>query len=119
MKSNVGRWAVVVLLSIDLFGCTSIRARNETPNQEWKVYPGPRKAVNEMGDIFSSRRSEPDWIKGVITAILVVDLPITTVFDTVAVPYDVYRIYNPEDFEKTSKTSESSSERKAESQKAE
>ncbi|MGJ0485979.1 MAG: YceK/YidQ family lipoprotein [Methylomicrobium sp.] len=119
MKSNVGRWAVVVLLSIGMFGCSSIRARNETPNQEWAVYPGPRKAVSEMGDIFSSRRSEPDWIKGLITAILVVDLPITTVFDTVVAPYDVYRIYNPEDFEKTRKSSESPSEQKAESQKAE
>jgi uncharacterized protein YceK len=119
MKSNVGRWAVVVLLSIDLFGCSSVRARNEIPNQEWIVYPGPRKAVDEMGDIFSSRRSEPDWIKGLITAILVVDLPITTVFDTVVAPYDVYRIYNPEDFEKTRKSSESPADQKAESQEAE
>ncbi|WAK03094.1 YceK/YidQ family lipoprotein [Methylobacter sp. YRD-M1] len=119
MKSNIGRWAVVVLLSIDLFGCSSIRARNEIPNRAWTVYPGPRKAVGEMGDIFSSRRSEPDWIKGLITAILVVDLPITTVFDTVVVPYDVYRIYNPEDFEKARESSESPADRTAESQAAE
>lgn len=119
MKSNVGRWAVVVLLSIDLFGCSSVRARNEIPNQEWTVYPGSRKAVDEMGDIFSSRRSEPDWIKGLITAILVVDLPITTVFDTVVAPYDVYRIYNPEDFEKTRKSSEGPAEWKAEGKEAE
>jgi hypothetical protein len=54
-----------------------------------------------------------------ITAILVVDLPITTVFDTVVAPYDVYRIYNPEDFEKTRKTSEDPAERKAEGKEAE
>jgi len=114
MKSNVGRWAVVALLSIIMFGCSSIRARNEIPNEKWTVYPGPKKDVEEMGEIFKGERTEPGWIKRLITTILIIDLPISTAFDTVVAPYDVYRIYNPEDFEKAREPSESPPDQEAE-----
>jgi uncharacterized protein YceK len=95
MKSYVGRWAVVVLMSFLLFGCSSIRARTETPSQEWTVYPGIQQDVKETDELFSGKRSEPDWIKGVIASILIVDLPFSAVFDTLVMPYDLYRIYTP------------------------
>ncbi len=34
-----------------------------------------------------------------IATLLVLDLPFSTVFDTVVAPYDLYRIYNPQEFE--------------------
>lgn len=105
MKANTGRRVVVVLLSIIMFGCSSIRARDEITNEEWTVYPGPQKSIKEMGEIFSGERPEPRWIKGLITTILIFDLPISTVFDTVVIPYDVYRIYNPEAFKKSRSSS--------------
>lgn len=96
MKSDIGRQAVVVFLSIFMSGCSSIRARNEIPDQEWTVYPGVQQDVKEMGQLFSSgERPEPTWVKGLITSILIVDLPFSTVFDTVVAPYDLYLIYNP------------------------
>ena len=78
-----------------MIGCSSIRARTETPDKEWTVYPGIQLDVNETGELFSGKRSEPDWVKGLIAVILIADLPFSTVFDTVAVPYDLYRIYTP------------------------
>ncbi len=96
MKSAIGMWYVVVLMSFLMFGCSSIRARTETPDKEWTVYPGIQLDVKETGELFSSERSEPDWIKGVVAAILIADLPFSAVFDTVVVPYDLYRIYTPE-----------------------
>jgi uncharacterized protein YceK len=106
MRSDAGRWAVVILLGAAMLGCSSIRARDEIPNKEWIVYPGTRKDVKEMGEIFKGERTEPGWLQGFITTMLIIDLPISTTFDTVVVPYDVYRIYNPEDFEKAREPSE-------------
>lgn len=105
---------MVILLGAAMLGCSSIRARNETPNEEWMVYPGTRKDVEEMGEIFKGERAEPGWIQGIITTMLIIDLPISTTFDTVVVPYDVYRIYNPEDFEKVRESSENLPDREAE-----
>ena len=105
MKANTGRRIVVVLLSIIMIGCSSIRARDEISNDKWTVYPGTQKSIKEMEEIFSGKRPEPGWVKGLITTILIFDLPISTAFDTVVIPYDVYRIYNPEDFKKSGSSS--------------
>jgi uncharacterized protein YceK len=95
MKSSIEIWAVIVLMSFLMSGCSSIRARTVTPDKEWAVYPGIRLDAKETGEIFSGKRSEPNWVKGLIAAILIADLPFSTVFDTVAAPYDLYRIYTP------------------------
>ncbi|MFZ2171356.1 MAG: YceK/YidQ family lipoprotein [Methylococcaceae bacterium] len=95
MKSDIKIWAVVVLTSFLIIGCSSIRARTETPDKEWTVYPGIQQDVKETGELFGGERSEPDWIKGVIAAILIADLPFSAVFDTFAAPYDLYKIYTP------------------------
>jgi uncharacterized protein YceK len=105
MKSNIGIWAVVVLMSFLMFGCSSIRARTETPDKDWTVYPGIQQDVKETGELFSGERSEPDWVKGLITAILIADLPFSAVFDTVVVPYDLYRIYIPKCFGEANESS--------------
>ena len=105
MKSDIGIWAVVVLMSFLMFGCSSIRARTETPDKEWTVYPGIQQDVKETGELFSGERSEPDWIKGLIAAILIVDLPFSIVFDTVVAPYDLYRVYTPKYFGEVSESS--------------
>jgi uncharacterized protein YceK len=98
MKSDIGRWAVVVLMSYLMVGCSSIRARTAPTDMEWTVYPGIQQDVKETGELLSGKRPEPDWIKGIITTTLIFDLPFSAVFDTLVVPYDLYRIYNPKRF---------------------
>ncbi len=95
MKTNK-RYTAVVLLSIFILGCSSIRARTDTPAADWTVYPGVQQDAREIGEILGSQREEPVWIKGLVTAILIVDLPFSAVFDTLAAPYDLYRLSTPE-----------------------
>ncbi|MCX8049167.1 MAG: YceK/YidQ family lipoprotein [Methylohalobius sp.] len=95
MKNNEKHLAVV-LLSLFILGCSSIRARTDTPPTDWTVYPGVRKDLKEMGEMISGQREEPIWVKSLVTAILIVDLPASAVLDTLATPYDLYRLYAPE-----------------------
>ena len=105
MKSVIERWAVVVFMSFLMFGCSSIRARTENPDKEWTVDPGIQQDVKDTGELFSGKSSKPDWIKGVMATIYIVDLPFSAVFDTVIVPYDLYRIYTPKYSGKASESS--------------
>ncbi|WP_020565303.1 YceK/YidQ family lipoprotein [Methylosarcina fibrata] len=107
MKFNIQRWAVVILASSLAVGCSSIRARTEERDaNQWTVYPGVRLDVAEMGKLTGgeplpssgANSSGPGWVKGMIGTILVFDLPFSGVFDTLVIPYDLYRIYHPEDF---------------------
>ncbi|TRW92702.1 YceK/YidQ family lipoprotein [Candidatus Methylobacter oryzae] len=95
MKSAIGRWITVIFISLVMLGCSSIRARTETPDEKWQVYPGIRRDVKDADVIFSGKSSDPVWAKGMVTTMLVLDLPLSAVFDTVAMPYDLYRIYVP------------------------
>lgn len=97
MKSDIGRWIEAVLLSFLVSGCSSIRARTETPDKEWTVYPGIQRDVKDTGELFSGKSSDPVWAKGMVATMLVIDLPFSAVFDTVVAPYDLYRIYAPKD----------------------
>ena len=92
MKLAIGRWTVVVFMSFLMLGCSSIRARTKTSDKEWTVYPGIQEDVKDTGELFSGKSSEPYWIKGIMTTIYIVDLPFSTVFDTVVMPYDLYRM---------------------------
>ncbi len=95
MKSDIGRWIVIVFMSCLILSCSSIRARTETPNKEWTVYPGIRQDIKDTGGVFSGKSSDPGWVKGLVTTILIVDLPFSAAFDTIVMPYDLYRIYVP------------------------
>ena len=95
MKADFGKWGIIVLLSVLGSGCSSIRARTETLDKEWTVYPGVQQDAKEVGEIFSGERPKPGWINGLVASILIVDLPFSVVFDTIAAPYDLYRIYTP------------------------
>jgi len=95
MKLVIGKWAVAVLMGFLMLGCSSIRARTETSDKEWTVYPGIRQDVKDMGGLFSGKSSDPVWLKGVMATIYTVDLPFSAVFDTVVVPYDLYRMHSP------------------------
>lgn len=119
MKFNIEKWAGVVLLGILTIGCSSIRARTEERNtNEWTVYPGVQLDVTEMGKLARGEplqssgagRSGPGWVKGMIATILAFDLPFSGVFDTLVIPYDLYRISNPEDFGDVNVPSGSSSD---------
>ncbi|MDD5461191.1 MAG: YceK/YidQ family lipoprotein [Methylococcales bacterium] len=92
MKFNIGRWAVVILMSLLMLNCSSIRARNDISANEWTVYPGIKKDIKETGELFGGKRSESGWVKGLITSFLIIDLPFSAVFDTIVAPYDLYRI---------------------------
>jgi len=76
-----------------MLGCSSMRARTETSDKEWTVYPGIRQDIKDTGGIFSDKSSNPTWIKGLVTTILIVDLPFSVVFDTVIASCDLYLIY--------------------------
>ena len=93
MKLVIGKWVMIFLMSFLMLSCSSIRARTETSDNKWKVYPGVRQDVKDFGGLFSDKSSDPDWIKGVMATIYTVDLPFSAVFDTVVVPYDLYRIH--------------------------
>ena len=111
MKSGIGIWALIVLISFLMSGCSSIRARTGTPDKEWTVYPGIQQDLKESDELFSGKRPEPDWVKGVIAAILIADLPFSAVFDTVAAPYDLYRVYTSKRLAEHSKSSDKPSAR--------
>ena len=111
MKSNIGIWAVVILTSFLMSGCSSIRARTETPDKKWTIYPGIKRDVKETGELFRSESPDPGWVKGVITAILIADLPFSAVFDTLVAPYDLYRIYIPKYFGEANESSKQPSTR--------
>ena len=111
MKLVIGKWAMIFLMSFLIAGCSSIRARTETSNKEWTVYPGIRQNVKDMGGLFSGKSSDPDWIKGVMATIYTVDLPFSAVFDTVVVPYDLYRMHTPKNSGQTRESSRQSSTR--------
>ena len=104
MKSGIGIWALIVLISFLMAGCSSIRARTGTPAQEWTVYPGIKRDLNETDELLSAKRPEPDWVKGVIAAILIADLPFSALFDTAVMPYDLYRIYTSKRLGEASKS---------------
>lgn len=127
MKFNVGKWTAVVLLSIFMLSCTSIRARTEIlQNNQWGVYPGVQQDVKEMQQLAAGEHpesskdnhSESGWMKGILATILVIDLPFSTIFDTLAVPYDLYRKYNPQKFKENHASSNSNSSPSAEDREA-
>lgn len=93
MKSDFGGWIAVALMSILVSGCSSIRARTQTPGKEWTVYPGIQRDIKDTGELFCSKSQDPAWAKGMVATMLIVDLPISAVFDTVVVPYDLYRVH--------------------------
>lgn len=64
-------------------------------DDRWTAYPGVQLDVNEMAEIFGGERQQSGWINGLVTSILVFDLPVSAVFDTLVLPYDFYRIETP------------------------
>ncbi len=113
MKANVFKCSVVVLLGILASGCSSIRARTEILDKGWMAYPGVQQDAKEMGEIFSGERPEPGWINALVASILIVDLPFSVVFDTIAAPYDLYRIYTPSASGETGESSVQTSDQAA------
>ncbi|HEB77064.1 MAG TPA: YceK/YidQ family lipoprotein [Methylothermaceae bacterium] len=93
MKANTKKYLVVIILSTLMAGCSSIRARSNHAAAQWNVYPGVRQDVKEIGEIMTGQRKDPIWVNVMVTTILLVDLPISALFDTLVTPYDVYRIH--------------------------
>lgn len=85
-------------------GCASIRARTDVlPKQGWTVYPGAQQGAKDIGAGVNGKLPYPGWMHVLLVPAFVVDLPLGAVFDTLALPYDLYRINNPEDFPGTRK----------------
>lgn len=99
MKNSTGLLVVAALSSILVSGCTSIRTRDEMLREKnWDIYPGVQRDVMEIGDAFSGNLRQPGWVNAIVAPILLVDLPISAVFDTVVLPYDLYRVSDPKAF---------------------
>ncbi len=84
----------VLLLTLMTGGCSSIRARDITPATQWKVYPGVRQDVKELKEIVMGQREDPLWVETLVATMLLADLPVSTVFDTLVSPYDLYRSHS-------------------------
>ena len=86
-----------LLITLALFtlagaGCTSIRARTELPPTDWTLYPGIQRDMADLGDAFDGKLKGPVWIPVVVAPMLIADLPFSAVLDTLALPFDLYRI---------------------------
>ncbi len=84
--------AALALLTLMHSGCTSIRARTELPDNDWKVYPGMRRGVADLDNAFTGKLKGQTWSPAVVVPILVADMPLSATLDTVALPYDIYRV---------------------------
>ena len=92
MKLDSRKWILIVFLSFLMLGCSSLRVRSEASYSKLTIYPGVKLDVSETEKLFSSESSDPDWLKGVATIIYTVDMPFSSLFDTVIAPYDLYKI---------------------------
>ena len=84
--------AALALLTLMHSGCTSIRARTEMPDNDWKVYPGMRRDVSDLDDAFTGKLKGQAWSPTMVVPILVADMPFSATLDTLALPYDIYRV---------------------------
>ena len=84
--------AALALITGLVSGCTTVRARTEMPSDDWKVYPGIRRDVTDLEDAFAGKLKGPAWTTTMVVPILVGDMPFSTVVDTGAFPYDLFRI---------------------------
>ena len=89
----------LILIAILASGCASIRARTEVlPRQGWTVYPGARQGAQDIEAAVDGRLPYPRWVQVLLLPAFVADLPLGAALDTLALPYDLYRIHHPEDF---------------------
>lgn len=95
MKTPIKLIFAMALAGVLLSACTSMRTRYDTPRENWSIYPGVRKDITEIGSAFRGELRTPAWVNGVVAPILLVDLPVSATFDTVALPYDLCRVYHP------------------------
>lgn len=83
---------VLVLTALLGAGCTSIRTRTELRAADWSLYPGIMRDASDLGDAFEGKLKGPSWTPVVVVPILIIDLPFSALLDTVALPYDIYRV---------------------------
>lgn len=79
--------AIVVLLSLQGSGCSSLRARSEILGESWTLYPGVQQDLVDIDNLYSGKLQA----NAVVLPILYIDLPFSAIFDTVVLPYDLYR----------------------------
>jgi uncharacterized protein YceK len=99
MNKKHGLAVTLVLIATLASGCASIRARNDVlPRKGWTVYPGAQQGVKDIDAAVNGKLPYPGWMHVLLFPAFVLDLPVGAVFDTLALPYDLYRIHHPEDF---------------------
>jgi uncharacterized protein YceK len=99
MNQQLSMLIILALMTQLGTGCTSIRARTELPAADWTLYPGVKRDVSDLGDAIEGKLKGPGWIPVVVVPMLVADLPFSTVMDTCALPYDVYRVHQAREME--------------------
>lgn len=99
MKTKRGLAVTLFLIATLAGGCASIRARTDVlPRKGWTVYPGAQQGVTDIDAAVNGKLPYPGWMQVLLFPAFVLDLPVGAVFDTLALPYDLYRINHPEDF---------------------
>lgn len=97
MNSISFKPVALALIATIFTGCSSVRSRTEMPPDDWTVYPGLRRDFSDMGDAFEGKIKGPDWSPAVVIPILIGDIPFSTVVDSAALPYDIYRVTQQND----------------------
>jgi uncharacterized protein YceK len=82
----------LLLTTLLASGCTSIRTRTELPAADWKIYPGVQRDVADLGLAFEGKLKGPAWTPVMVVPILIADAPFSGALDTLALPYDLYRL---------------------------
>ena len=93
-KSSLLLTLILTVLFMMNTGCSSIRARNDQREDQWTVYPGIKRDVADLGDAFGGKIKGDSWSPAVVVPILLADMPCSTAMDTVALPYDLFRMHD-------------------------
>ena len=91
MHNLITTRTLIVVLAVTMAGCSSIRSRYDTAEQDWTVYPGiQRDGADMVGTLTGEVR--PLWTSALVGPVLLADVPFSLVTDTFALPYDLYAI---------------------------
>ena len=91
MNNLIATRTLLAIMALAIAGCSSIRSRYDTPEENWTVYPGVQRDGSDMIGTFEGKVT-PVWTSALVAPVLLADVPFSLVTDTLALPYDLYEI---------------------------